>query len=77
MKPYWNHIPSCTSAGSALKLCKVSFKSNEPFRRICTYKPISPYERISEYKLNYLFHEKKEGMYLVSATPPKQLIGFL
>jgi hypothetical protein len=21
--------------------------------------------------------EKKEGMYLVSATPPKQLIGFL
>jgi hypothetical protein len=23
------------------------------------------------------FHEKKEGMYLVSATPPKQLIGFL
>jgi hypothetical protein len=22
-------------------------------------------------------HEKKEGMYLVSATPPKQIIGFL
>jgi hypothetical protein len=22
------------------------------------------------------FHEKKEGMYLVRATPPKQLIGF-
>ena len=25
-----NHIPSCTSAGSVLQLCKVSFKSNEP-----------------------------------------------
>jgi hypothetical protein len=24
-----NHIPSCTSAGSALQLCKVSFKSNQ------------------------------------------------
>jgi hypothetical protein len=23
------------------------------------------------------FHEKKEGLYLVSATPPKQLNGFL
>jgi hypothetical protein len=23
------------------------------------------------------FTKKKEGMYLVSATPPKQLIGFL
>jgi hypothetical protein len=38
-----NHIPSCTSAGSVLQLCKVSFKSNEPFRRSCAYKPISPY----------------------------------
>ena len=38
-----NHIPSCTSAGSVLQLCKVTFKSNEPFRRSCTYKPISPY----------------------------------
>jgi hypothetical protein len=28
-----NHIPSCTSAGSVLQLCKVSFKSNEPLRR--------------------------------------------
>ena len=34
-----NHIPSCTSAGSVLHLCKVSFKSNEPFRRSCAYKP--------------------------------------
>ena len=38
-----NHIPSCTSAGSVLQLCKVSFKSNEPFWRSCAYKPISPY----------------------------------
>jgi hypothetical protein len=65
-----NHIPSCTSAGSVLQLCKVSFKSNEPFRRsCCAYKPISPY-------FNLYFHEKKEGMYLVSATPPKHFIGF-
>jgi hypothetical protein len=28
-------------------------------------------------KFNLCFHEKKEGMYLVSATPPKQHIGFL
>jgi hypothetical protein len=27
---YRNHIPSCTSAGRVLQLCKVSFKSNEP-----------------------------------------------
>ena len=38
-----NYIPSCTSAGSVLQLCKVSFNSNEPFRRSCAYKPISPY----------------------------------
>ena len=38
-----NHIPSCTSSGSVLQLCKVSFESNEPFRRSCAYKPISPY----------------------------------
>jgi hypothetical protein len=38
-----NHIPSCTSADSVLLLCKVSFKSNEPFRRSCAYKPISPH----------------------------------
>ena len=38
-----NHIPSCTSEGSVLQLYKVSFKSNEPFRRSCAYKPISPY----------------------------------
>ena len=49
IKCYWfkislHHLPnSCTSAGSVLQLCKVSFKSNEPFRRSCTYKPISPY----------------------------------
>ena len=41
---YSNHIPSCTSAGSVLQLCKVSFKSNETFRRSCAYKPISPYK---------------------------------
>jgi hypothetical protein len=28
-------------------------------------------------KFNLYFQEKKEGMYLVSATPPKWLIGFL
>ena len=33
-----NHIPSCTSAGSVLQLCKVSEKSNKLFRRSCTYK---------------------------------------
>jgi hypothetical protein len=26
-----NHIPSCTSAGSVLQLCKVSQNSNKPF----------------------------------------------
>jgi hypothetical protein len=29
------NIPSCTSAGSVLQLCKVSQKSNKPFRRSC------------------------------------------
>ena len=38
-----NHIHSCTSTGSVVQLCKVSFKSNEPFRRSYAYKPISPY----------------------------------
>ena len=33
-----NHIPSCISAGSVLQLCKVSQKSNKPFRRSCAYK---------------------------------------
>ena len=33
-----NHIPSCTSAGSVLHLCKVSQKYNKPFRRSCAYK---------------------------------------
>jgi hypothetical protein len=27
-----NHIPSCTSAGNVLQLCKVSQNSNKPFR---------------------------------------------
>jgi hypothetical protein len=40
-------------------------------------------ERISEYKLNYLpfkildSNHIRPSMYLVSATPPKRLIGFL
>ena len=33
-----DHISSCTSAGSVLQLCKVSQKSNKPFRRSCAYK---------------------------------------
>ena len=33
-----NHIPSCTSAGIVLQLCKVSQKSNKSFRRSCAYK---------------------------------------
>ena len=33
-----NHIPSCISAGSVLQLCKVSYISNELFRRSCAYK---------------------------------------
>ena len=33
-----NHIPSCISADSALQLYQVSHKSNQPFRRSCTYK---------------------------------------
>jgi hypothetical protein len=38
------HVPckcnssSCTSAGSVLQMCKVSQKSNKPFRRSCAYK---------------------------------------
>ena len=37
-----NHIPSSTSAGSVLQLCKVSQKSNKPFRRNCAYKVHNP-----------------------------------
>jgi hypothetical protein len=37
-----DHISSCTSAGSVLQLCKVSQKSNRPFRRSCTYKEHDP-----------------------------------
>ena len=37
-----SHIPSCTSAGSVLQLCKVSQKSNKPFRRSCAYKVHDP-----------------------------------
>jgi hypothetical protein len=33
-----NGIPSCTSAGSVLQLCKVSQNSNKLFRRNCAYK---------------------------------------
>ena len=33
-----NHIPSCTSAGSVLQLCKVSEKFNKLFMRSCAYK---------------------------------------
>ena len=33
-----DHISSCTSAGSVLQLCKVSQKSNKPFRRSWAYK---------------------------------------
>jgi hypothetical protein len=37
-----DHISSCTSAGSVLQLCKVSQKSNKPFRRSCAYKVHAP-----------------------------------
>ena len=37
-----NHISSCTYVGSVLQLCKVSFKSNELFRRSCAYKVHAP-----------------------------------
>jgi hypothetical protein len=37
-----DHISSCTSAGSVLQLCKVSQKSNKPFRRSCAYKVHDP-----------------------------------
>ena len=37
-----NHIPSCTSAGSVLQMCKVSWKSNKSFRRSCAYKVHAP-----------------------------------
>ena len=33
-----DYISSCTSASSVLQLCKVSQKSNKPFRRSCAYK---------------------------------------
>jgi hypothetical protein len=41
-----DHISSCTSAGSVLQLCKVSQKSNKPYRGSCAYKVHDP-----------LFHE--------------------
>ena len=37
-----DHISSCTSAGSVLQLCKISQKSNKPFRRSCAYKVHDP-----------------------------------
>ena len=37
-----DHISSCTSAGSVLQLCKVSQKSNKPYRRSCAYKVHDP-----------------------------------
>ena len=37
-----NHIPSCTSAGSVLQLCKFSQKFNKLLRRSCAYKVV-PY----------------------------------
>jgi hypothetical protein len=37
-----NNIPSCTSAGSVLQLCKVSQNTNKPFRRSCAYKVHDP-----------------------------------
>jgi hypothetical protein len=37
-----DHISSSTSAGSVLQLCKVSQKSNKPFRRSCAYKVHDP-----------------------------------
>ena len=37
-----NHIPSHTSAGSVLQLCKVSFKSNEQLSRSCACKVHAP-----------------------------------
>jgi hypothetical protein len=37
-----NGIPSCTSAGSVLQLCKVSQNSNMSFRRSCAYKVHNP-----------------------------------
>ena len=37
-----DHISSYTSAGSILQLCKVSQKSNKPFRRSCVYKVHDP-----------------------------------
>jgi hypothetical protein len=64
-----NHIPSCTSAGSVLQLCKVSFKSNEPFRRSCAYtSPTLHTERISEYKLNYLPFQILDSNQIPSCT---------
>jgi hypothetical protein len=91
-------IPRCMFLVSLFwRWGKVSFKSNEPFRRSCAYKPLSPYRTyicISEYKLNYSPFQilglkfrrgdnstytftKRGVVYLVSATPPKRLIGFL
>ena len=29
-----NHIPSCTSAGNVLQVCKVSYKSNKLFGEV-------------------------------------------
>jgi hypothetical protein len=42
----WNqdYVPACSDISTSVYYnCKVSFKSNEPFRRSCAYKPISPY----------------------------------
>jgi hypothetical protein len=61
-----NHIPSCTSAGSVLQLCKGSFKSNEPFRRRCAYKPISPYR--TYFRVDYLPFQILDSNHIPSCT---------
>jgi hypothetical protein len=48
-----DHISSYTSTSSVLQLCKVSQKSNKPFRRSCAYKVHDP-PFSWKYKLNYL-----------------------
>jgi hypothetical protein len=62
-----DHISSCTSAGSVLQLCKVSQKSNKPFRRSCALQGTRP-PFSWKYKLNYLAFQILDSNHIPSCT---------
>ena len=65
-----NSIPSCTSAGSVLHLCKVSQNSNKPFRRSCVYKVHDP-----PYSWKYKLNRRTDGQGDYYIPPPQTLFA--